>query len=312
MSSRNHLMADIAKTDKGIEIAPYHSPLAPKSAGYNCLILDVFDTETLMARGADDPNIPRELLRNIEQVDIVGSATEIASLIDVKDHSTFDYIISSHNFEHLANPVKFLQACEKLLKSGGIIKMAVPDCRACFDYYRPATLLPEWLAAYREERQKPSPEQVFAMSAYTSVLNRKDKERTAFSLHEVMGNISIKGNLENAFSAWQDASSNADYMDAHCTVMTPASLRLLLEECRQLQLIKLEIVEISATYGCEFYITLRNSESNTVDLPSPEVFQKRRTGLARMAARERAEAYTVSPLIWRIKRTYAKIERKFG
>ncbi len=312
MPSRNHLMADIAKTDKGIEIAPYHSPLAPKSAGYNCLILDVFDTETLKARGADDPNIPPELLRNIEQVDIVGSATEIASLIDVKDHSKFDYIISSHNFEHLANPIKFLQACEKLLKPGGIMKMAVPDCRACFDYYRPATLLPEWLAAYREQREKPSPEQVFSMNAYASVLNRKGKESTAFSTTGLMDHISIKGDLKKSFETWQNSRHDGEYLDAHCTVMTPASLRLILEECRQLGLIKLQIIEITGANGCEFYVKLQNADSKIVDLPSPEVFQKRRTKLARLAARERAEAYTLSPVMRRIKRTYAKILRKFG
>lgn len=50
------LLANISRHMKGIEIAPYHRPIAPKSQGYNCLTLDIFDTNTLRERASRDPN----------------------------------------------------------------------------------------------------------------------------------------------------------------------------------------------------------------------------------------------------------------
>ncbi|OIQ69749.1 ubiquinone biosynthesis O-methyltransferase [mine drainage metagenome] len=111
-------------------------------------ILDVFDRETLQKRGAADMQQNWRDMSLLDEVDYVGSATEVASLVPTELHGTFDYIVSSHNFEHLPNPIKFLQGCASLLKPGGLITMAVPDHRACFDYFRPHTVIGDWLEAY--------------------------------------------------------------------------------------------------------------------------------------------------------------------
>jgi hypothetical protein len=44
------LLKFIDKNMKGIEIAPFHRPIAPKSQGFNCLSLDIFDTQALKER----------------------------------------------------------------------------------------------------------------------------------------------------------------------------------------------------------------------------------------------------------------------
>ena len=107
---RSAILNGITKDMRGIEIAPWFAPLAPKRHGFNCLVVDVFSKDELSKRAAADHNIPDKNVSLIEHVDIVGSATEISSLIPVSEHGTFDYIISSHNFEHLPNPIKFLRA----------------------------------------------------------------------------------------------------------------------------------------------------------------------------------------------------------
>ena len=79
-------------------------------------------------------------------------------------------MISSHNFEHSPNPIRFLQGCGKVLKPGGVLSMALPDKRACFDYFRPHTTLGQWLEAFFAERERPTPAQVFDQDSLHSRL----------------------------------------------------------------------------------------------------------------------------------------------
>ena len=90
----------------------------------------------------------------IEDVDLVGSSTHIGELVRARGEAgTFDYVVSSHNFEHLPNPIRFLQGCAEALRPGGILSMAIPDRRACFDYFRPVTRLSDWIQAFVEDRK---------------------------------------------------------------------------------------------------------------------------------------------------------------
>lgn len=276
---RSVILEGITKDMRGIEIAPWFAPLAPKREGFNCLVLDVFDKEELLKRGALDPSIPNEKIPLTEDVDFVGSATEIATLIPSAGQGTFDYIVSSHNFEHLPNPIKFLQGCQKVLKPGGILSMAVPDARACFDLFRPHTTVVDWLAAFRDQRSKPSPEQLFQAHAYYSALTRDGLDVGAFSIYSPLNDIKVKGDLDAQYQKWLTASATGLYEDAHCSVMTPASFELLIMECRYLGLVSMEIVNISGPTGCEFYVRLVNSGA---PLELPDINEARTSLMHRM------------------------------
>jgi SAM-dependent methyltransferase len=258
MNRRKQILEGISKEMRGIEVAPYFAPLTSKRDGYDCRALDVFDTAELVARATDDPNIPKEKIPLIEAVDLVGSATEIANLIPASEHGTLDYIVSSHNFEHLPNPIRFLQGCCTVLKPGGILSMAVPDSRACFDFFRPHTVLADWLESFKDGRTKPTPKQVFAQIANVALLQKKDTSAYAFSLNDPVASIAITGDLPSAYRAWSAACEGDQYQDAHCSVFTPASFELLITECRQLELVLMETVDISSTGGCEFIVRLVN------------------------------------------------------
>jgi SAM-dependent methyltransferase len=306
-----HLLDGLGLSDFGLEIAPYHSPLAPKRDGYNCLILDVFDTSTLRSRGSVDNNVQKDRIKDIEEVDFVGSATELESLIPENLHGTFSYVLSSHNFEHLPNPIRFLQACEKILKPGGVVRMAVPDSRACFDYYRPITFLGDWLAGYGSERERPTREQVFSLAAYSAVFSGKKGEGIAFSLDDSIDNIIVKGDLRTAYENWNNSKLSTEYNDTHCTIMTPTSLRLLLEECRQLGLLRLEIESISEVHGFEFFIKLVNPKPGAITLPDDNTFHQRRTQLLRTILRERHMPRIKLPFSRKLKRLGIKLRRHF-
>jgi Methyltransferase domain len=277
MNRNAKILGDIDKTMLGIEVAPWFAPIASKAEGYNVRTLDVFDKSALIARAKVDPNLVDRDMGLLEEVDYVGSATEIATLVASKDHGTFDYIVSSHNFEHIPNPIKFLQGCEQVLKSGGVLSMAVPDRRACFDYFRPNTQIGDWLDAYADNRNRPTARQVFDLRSKTAYQQQGQKQAGAFSLGAKAESVGLSGDLNALYQLYYVQPFSDEYQDAHCTVMTPNSLELLLTEARQLGLINCTIEHIGDIRGCEFYVRLRFGPP--MAKATPEQFLQQRLNL---------------------------------
>jgi SAM-dependent methyltransferase len=293
MTRQEEILKYVGKSNLGIEIAPWFNPLAAKQDGYNIKILDVYPTEELLRRAKADPNIPDETIPRIEPVDFVGSAVEIFDLATAAaPGQKFDYIISSHNFEHLPNPIKFLQGCEKLLKPGGMLSMAIPDYRACFDHFRWPSTIAEWLAAYQEDRAKPRLEQTFAQRALSCLLREPPGREGAFYVDDNPNFMIPDQNLREAYAGWLAAqtSGNADYTDTHCSVVTATSFRLLILECRFLGLTNLAIKEASGPSGCEFFVHLENQPPNPESPNATETFYKQRAKLLHQVANEAAQS----------------------
>ncbi len=53
--------------------------------------------------------------------------------------NSLDYVAASHVLEHVANPVKALWECARVLRHDGIAYLVVPDRRFTFDHTRPLT-----------------------------------------------------------------------------------------------------------------------------------------------------------------------------
>jgi SAM-dependent methyltransferase len=51
----------------------------------------------------------------------------------------YDFILSSHSLEHIANPLKALKGWLRVLKPGGALLLILPDSRYTFDCNRPVT-----------------------------------------------------------------------------------------------------------------------------------------------------------------------------
>lgn len=278
------LLKHIDKGQSGVEIGPYHSPLVPRSQGFASVALDVFTADELRRRAAEDPNIPPEHAARIEEVDLLGSAGDIAELVASRfGGKRFDYVVSSHNFEHLPDPIRFLQGCEKVLKPGGVLSLAVPDRRFCFDYYRPATELSEWLDAHHQQRTRPTPGQVFRGEALRSQLGGVGAWAPG-----TMQPPTPEERLDGAYALWAsltESGGGGDYVDAHCSAFTPASFELLITDLRFLGLLRLEVVEVTGPNGCEFYAHMRNPEGEGAPAGRDEFYRTRRVLLHR-AARE--------------------------
>lgn len=276
MNRSDEITKYLRKDLTGIEVAPYFRPILSKSAGYKVITIDVFDTAKLREMALNDPNLLPEWADQIEKVDIVGDASNIADMIRHNDLSgKIEYIVSSHNFEHLPNPVKFLQGCSAILNPGGILSMAVPDYRACFDHFRMPTRLSDWLSAFHENRSQPNAETVFDgelnLSSYLQDGSPTVGCDLATGNH---ANFAPNGNLLKAYSGYLERLAGpSDYRDTHCTVMFPETLELLLRDVAHLGLIDLEVVEVSQTTGLEFYVHLRKpiKSESTDNLPYEKI-----------------------------------------
>ena len=65
----------------------------------------------------------------------ITDATDLGAIPD----ASYDFILSSHSLEHIANPFKALKEWLRVLKKGGLILIIVPDPNYTFDNKRPVT-----------------------------------------------------------------------------------------------------------------------------------------------------------------------------
>lgn len=265
----------------GLEIGPYFNPIVPKAEGFHVLAMDVVDAATLRNRAAADPHIPQAAVGRIEDVDIVCNACDLGEAVRQRGlEGRLGYVVSSHNFEHLADPIRFLQSCSSALKPGGHLTMAIPDHRACFDHFRSPTRLADWLGAYRQALRQPSPEMLFdyGSNCHLPMLPLQPDK---------VGKVPGSASREQAFltplrEAYRRCFSAPDadrpYEDAHCSVLFAELFDVLLHDLRQLGLVELEPARPSRTAGHEFFVHLRKPHRAT-PLPNEDRFQAERERL---------------------------------
>jgi hypothetical protein len=256
------------KEHLGIEIAPWFRPLVPRSEGYNSRNFDIFDREKLVKIAIDSGL--GYMSNAIENVSFLGNAVDIRPIVqkEVPGRGIY-YLISSHNFEHLPNPIQFLSGCCDIMVDGGYLSMAIPDKRCTFDYFRPISTTADFLAAYFEKRTKPTMSQWFEQVSMESHFVDDDGTfHYGFSLSHDPSKIHPGERLERSFREWQAKLENAEseYQDAHCWTFTPSSFELIIRDLSQLGLINFSIADISEAAGNEFFVHLRNHLSFEKDV----------------------------------------------
>jgi SAM-dependent methyltransferase len=76
--------------------------------------------------------------------------TEGATLEGIGDER-YDFVLSSHCLEHLANPIKALHHWKRVLKPKGFLLLVLPDKHRTFDYRRPITPLEHLVEDYARD-----------------------------------------------------------------------------------------------------------------------------------------------------------------
>jgi SAM-dependent methyltransferase len=260
-----YILKYATKKSCGLEIAPYHSPIAPKRDGWNCLSLDFFETEKLRQNAKLDPDpFVSKNIDKIENVDIIASATEIEEeLFKIGLLGHFDYICSSHNFEHLPDPLKFLRGAGSALKPNGFLSMAIPNKRYTFDYSRNLTSTKDILKLYFDKQKKPDPYTIF-------------DNKSSF-VDNPGGEISYRNDLRKSYLELINSLNGKDeYIDSHVTVYTPESFIHVMNDLMILNLIPFEIKEFKVS-GIEFCVHFENIGHNNIGQLKDKFILRRNT-----------------------------------
>jgi SAM-dependent methyltransferase len=60
----------------------------------------------------------------------------------------YDFVLSSHVLEHVANPIQALSEWKRLLMEGGVLVLLLPDKKHTFDHRRPVTKMEHLIADF--------------------------------------------------------------------------------------------------------------------------------------------------------------------
>lgn len=232
----------------GLEFGPLANPVVAKSEG-TIYYLDHLSTEGLRNKYANDKSID---ISKIVPVDIVMDN----DLSVLESFGPFDYVIASHVFEHLANPIAWLQRLASYLKLDATLAMAIPDKRFTFDRLREPTSLSELLANYVAGQEAPSPIQVLDHYLNVAHIDTRSVWLPDFSDSQVRR----KYGMSSAMAA--SARAVSEYVDCHCTVWTMESFVNIwaqLSETELLRLYRLQHVFEPARFGNDFVVILKRN-----------------------------------------------------
>lgn len=227
LERRRRMLGDIDFREcVGIEIGALHSPVVPRSEG-RIIYVDYAPTEELRQKFKHPGVDPAAVV----DVDVIWGERPLGDAIA----GPVDYAVASHVIEHVPDLIGWLLELHSVLKPGGILGLAVPDCRHTFDIYRAESTLAEMVEAYLLGYRRPSLRQVFDACAFSK--NSEQEEfwrpwrRSGGLPREVLES------LPNAYQ-WlkEEFAVRPSYVDAHCWVFTPASF--------------LDAVEGMARIGC--------------------------------------------------------------
>ncbi len=250
----------------GIEIGAGFRPTFPKAAGYAVTVVDHCDTATLRDKYDRDPNVPRELVAQIEPVDVVWSGGSYRDAAGMP--RDVDFVVACHVIEHATDLVGFLADCAGLLAPGGRLLLAIPDRRCVLDCCRPASTLGDVLLAHV------APDAYDLKSHLDEVWSGSLLDRAgAWSMEHLMAAANagrkplpqhpaaVAGGLWRRCVAAGHVPHNGGYRDAHRWVFDADSFEEIVSFLEVHGGVPLALESLPPTYGCEFYAILRRQDA---------------------------------------------------
>jgi SAM-dependent methyltransferase len=251
---------------KGLEIGPYFRPLMPKSEGYKVKTIDVFTREQLLKIAVQQQVDPSK----IEEVDFIWDGRDLSEITGYA--GDLDWIVSSHVIEHVPNLIGFLQQCSKLLKDDGILSLAVPDKRYCFDFFRSRTSLSAVIDTHLGTQKTHTPGAVAEYFLYNC---RKGRALAWGPTHR--GALTLTHPLRFVQEVFRKALTSDEYIDIHAWCFTPSYFRLIMHQLFLLEFIDLKELSFMESAEGEFFVSMSRTA------PEPVVAD---LDLMRLAAQE--------------------------
>jgi Methyltransferase domain len=253
MDRLDKLLFAIDRKSRILEIGPSYNPAAPKAAGWQTYVVDHASQAELRAKYADH-HVPCD---KIEPVDFIWTEGPVHDAVPTDLHGRFNACIASHVIEHIPNPIAFFRSLDLLLAQEGVVSLAVPDKRYCFDFFRPLTLAPAWIEAFERGSNRHSRRNLLEYFAYQAY----NGKRFVWDQYDDV-NLRLPGELGWAkTNAYAGGMSDLDpYVDCHAWCFTPSSFSLLILELNHMGLIGFRVDRLFQTAGCEFIASLRKGE----------------------------------------------------
>jgi hypothetical protein len=170
--------------------------------------------------------------------------------------------------------VGVLKSAETLLRPDtGVISLAVPDKRLCFDFFRPLSTTGKLLAAYHGQSVRHSRGDLFDHAAYESFVG----ESCAWGWQDTSAARPVNSFFD-AYKAFTNANqhSGQEYQDCHAWMFTPASFELLILEISALGVLDWHVQSIVPMSGTEFFVHLARGRPI---FASEEALEMRRAAL---------------------------------
>lgn len=230
----------------GLEIGPLHNPSVPKR-GTRVLYVDHLPTNQLREKYRAD-GFPH--CDEILEVDIVVGT---AGLKEAVGDQRFAYVVASHVVEHVPNPLQWLKDIHAVLEPEGILSLAIPDKRFCFDRLRSCTNVSQWVAAWLCGQDRPA-----ARDVLDALLNEVTFKGAITWCDEVpTAQLRHLTHPREALRVARDIHATKNYRDVHCSVFTPVSFTQMLRQLCVLELFEYSVDDFHETIGHEFFIRLR-------------------------------------------------------
>jgi SAM-dependent methyltransferase len=209
---RSALLADLdIANSRGLEIGPLTAAVVSKKEG-RVEYVDHLSTEELRKKYANETSI------DVADIPVIDHVLEDGQLPRHLIGSNYDYIVASHVFEHLPNPLGWLRDCASILRSGGCLGLVVPDKRFTFDLIRPLTTLAELIESDLLDQRKPQPRQIYEAATCSAPIEAGVTWKRAPQQDE----LPPIGDHVDAFGLLKAEESTKEYIDIHCTVYTRA------------------------------------------------------------------------------------------
>ena len=233
----------------GLEIGALHHPVV-LDQGAKVLYVDHASTEDLRAKYADDPDVG-----DMVDVDVVWGDQPLRSALDraLGPGELVDFVVASHVIEHVPDPVSWLSEIAEVLRPGGVLALAVPDKRFCFDARRRTSDVADIVEAHLTERSRPS------LAATFDFWTRYDTVDTAAIWSGAPPPPAEPLRDREALERTRQAMSGPEYRDVHCWVFTPLSFLEALRRLTDLDLfpdLLLRSFRPTAPGYLEFYAVL--------------------------------------------------------
>jgi hypothetical protein len=231
----------------GLEIGPLHAPICPRPA-FNIRYIDAFSTEQLKRQHAENPDVPIE---KIVDVDYVWSGEPYGQLINER----FDFVVSSHNIEHVPCLISFLRSIESCMKFNAELYLAIPDKRYCFDYFKSESTIDDVLDSLASNRKKPTPRQLIR---HELLRTHNDSIRHWLADHGTPEFVNTSDCGQRSLELLRSFGSDNAYHDTHCWIFTPGTFAEIMEFLHDQKLVQLKLTSLFPTEpnSHEFYAVL--------------------------------------------------------